>query len=83
MPLTKDFAPRLFPAPQAAHYLGVSVSKLATLSIQRRVLGGKRVYDRNDLDAFADDLPYEVVEKQPIKGKDICDDLDQAFGVVR
>lgn len=83
MPLTKDFAPRLLPAPQAAHYLGVSHSKLLTLSIPRRELGGKRVYDRSDLDAFADELPYEAVQKQSSEGEDSCDKADQAFGVVR
>jgi hypothetical protein len=59
MPATRDFAPRLMPAPQAAHYLGVSVSTLRGLGLPRRRLGGKRVYDRADLDAYADALPYE------------------------
>lgn len=59
MPLTVDFPPRLMPAPQAAHYLGVSESTLRTLSIERRILGAKRLYDKRDLDAFADSLATE------------------------
>lgn len=59
MPVTLDFPPRLMPAPQAAHYLGVSTSKLASLPIPRKVEGGKRLYDRRDLDTYADALPYE------------------------
>lgn len=57
--LTFDFAPRLLPAPQAAHYIGVSVSTLAKLPIPRRQLLNKRVYDRVDLDAYVAALPYE------------------------
>lgn len=60
MPATRDFPPRLMPAPQAAHYLGVSPSTLRGLGIPRRTLGAKRVYDRADLDDFADRLPYEA-----------------------
>ena len=56
MPVTLDFAPRLMPAPQAAHYIGVSVSKLRELPIPRRILDGKRLYDRLDLDSYADNL---------------------------
>lgn len=77
MPLTKDFASRLLPAPQAAHYLGVSVSKLAGLPIRRRQLDGKRVYDRNDLDAYADELPYEFDIRESIN---TCDGLFGANG---
>ncbi|MBL3571358.1 hypothetical protein BV509_20420 [Rhodovulum sulfidophilum] len=57
MPLTLCFAPRLMPAGQAAHYLGVSVSKLRTLPITSKQLDGKRVWDLRDLDAYADNLP--------------------------
>lgn len=59
MPISRDFAPRLMPAPQAAHYLGVSSSTLRTLPIARKENGAKRLYDVRDLDAFADALPYE------------------------
>lgn len=53
------FAPRLMPAPEAAHYLGVSESMLRTLDLPRRMLGAKRLYDRFDLDAYASSLPIE------------------------
>ncbi len=63
------FAPRLLPAPAAAAYLGVSPTTLRGLSIPRRMLGGKRLYDRLDLDAFASDLPTEGEDDKP----DSCD----------
>lgn len=68
MPVTRDFAPRLMPAPQAAHYIGVSASTLRSLPIPRKESGSKRLYDRRDLDAFADDLPYEAET-----GENTCD----------
>lgn len=64
MPATREFVPRLMPTPQAAHYLGVSESTLRALSVPRRKLGAKRVYDKTDLDAFADQLPYEDSEPE-------------------
>lgn len=57
------FPPRLLPSPAAAHYLGVSESTLRGLGIPRRMLGGKRLYDRLDLDAYASDLPSEADEE--------------------
>ncbi|PTW46063.1 helix-turn-helix domain-containing protein [Rhodovulum kholense] len=59
MAITRDFAPRLMPAPQAAHYLGVSESTLRSLDLPRRIVGAKRLFDRLDLDAFADSLATE------------------------
>lgn len=59
MALHFDFTPRLMPGPQAAHYLGVSESKLKTLGIPRRLLDGKRLYHINDLMAYADALHIE------------------------
>jgi len=56
---TIAFLPRLLPAPQAAAYLGVSESKLRTMPIPRKLLDGKRLYDRLTLDAYADDLATE------------------------
>ena len=61
-----DIIPRLMPAPVAAAYLGVSESTLRTLSIPRKALGCKRLYERADLDAYADSLPY--VESVPAPG---------------
>lgn len=53
------FAPRLLPSPQAAAYLGVSESTLRGLSIPRKLLGSKRLYDRLALDQYASNLPSE------------------------
>ena len=59
MPATLDFTPRLMPAAQAAHYIGVSMSKLRDLPIPRKILDGKRLYDRLDLDSYANNLATE------------------------
>lgn len=75
MPTHRDFPPRLMPAPVAAHYLGVSESTLRTLGLPRRQLGAKRVYDKSDLDAYADGLPYEGREESD------CIAADQAWGL--
>lgn len=72
MPAARDFPPRLMPAPAAAHYLGVSVSTLRQLSIPRRSLVAKRVYDKSDLDSYADSLPYN--------GSGEGNSCDRAFG---
>ena len=53
------FAPRLLSANEAAAYIGVSASTLRALPIPRKVMGGRRLFDRLDLDAYANDLPYE------------------------
>jgi len=74
MSITLDFTPRLLPAPQAAHYLGVSVTKLQTLPIKRKKLDGKRLYDRIELDAYASSLPDEG------EGENTCDGLFGAVG---
>ena len=50
---------RLLGAPDAALYIGVSVTTLKGLPIRRRVLGGRKLYDKLDLDLYASDLPYE------------------------
>lgn len=60
------------PAPQAAWYLGVSETNLRGLGLPRRALGVKRLYDKADLDAYADALPYEVKESKP------CEEWDKA-----
>ena len=59
MPRTLAFTPRLMQAPAAAHYLGVSVSKLRSLPVPARKSGRNVLYDINDLDRYADGLPYE------------------------
>lgn len=77
MPVALEFAPRLMPAPLAAHYLGVSPSTLAKLPIPRRMIGAKRLYDKFDLDAYASDLP---VEGQAEEARNTCDGLFGASG---
>ena len=67
--------PRLLPAPDAAHYLGVSVTTLNNLEIPRRKLGKKRLYDRLILDSFVSDLPLDQEEES---GENSC---DKAFGL--
>lgn len=54
-----SYQPRLLPMPDAAAYLGISASTLRTLPIPRRVLGGRKLYDRIDLDAYASELPTD------------------------
>lgn len=69
------FVPRLLPSPQAAAYLGVSESTLRGLPIPRKIMGGKRLYDRLALDAYADDLATEG--GSPVEVRNSC---DEAFG---
>lgn len=64
------FAPRLMPAPEAAHYLGVSETTLRGIGLPRRELGGKRLYDRIDLDRYASGLPYEGEDEPEINSCD-------------
>ena len=54
-----SFAPRLMGATEAASYLGISETTLRGLGIPRRILGGRKLYDRLDLDAYASELPTE------------------------
>lgn len=71
--MTYHFPPRLMQAKAAAHYLGVSPSKLRTLDLPCKRDGGNVLYDRADLDAWADTLPYDASEN----GENSC---DAAFG---
>ena len=79
MPTVADITPLLMPAPTAALYIGVSVSTLRSLNIPRRKLGSKRLYDRRDLDAYANDLPYdgqdEEHDEEKEGGENTCDGL--------
>jgi hypothetical protein len=70
--------PRLMRPAVAAAYLGISESLLRTLPLTPRRMGERVVvYDRHDLDAYADALPYGGTA-----GEDqICDDADKAFGL--
>lgn len=53
------YAPRLLGAPQAAAYLGISATNLRGLGLPVVLLGTRRLYDRIDLDAYADNLPRD------------------------
>lgn len=56
--------PGLLTEPGAAAFLGISPSKLRELGLPRRKLGRKRLYDRRDLEAYIDSLPYEGEEQE-------------------
>ncbi len=66
--------PALLGEADAARYLGIGTTTLRGLGLKRRVLGGRRLYDRRDLDAFADALPYEG------EGNERANTCDAAFG---
>lgn len=68
--------PRLLGEAQAASYLGISPSKLRELGLPRRMLDRRRLYDRLDLDAYADSLAYEGDGEAP----NTCDALLGARG---
>ncbi len=53
------FPPRLMQATAAAHYVGISVSKLYTLGLPRKMDGRNRLFEIRDLDRYIDALPYE------------------------
>lgn len=67
--------PRLMGEAAAAAYLGVSPTTLRKLGIPRRVQGARRLYDRGDLEAYADGLPYE--DEGADQAEATC---DRAFG---
>lgn len=71
-----SFLPRLLPAPEAAHYLGISETKLRGLGLPRRVLDGKRLYDRLALDEYASGLP---VEGEAAEDQNTCDEILRAM----
>lgn len=56
----RDPLPRgLLSESDAAKWLGICSTTLRTLSIPRRALGRRRLYDVRDLEAARDNLPYE------------------------
>ncbi len=57
--MTPAIQPALLGMNDAARYLGIGTTMLRGLGLKRRVLRGRRLYDRRDLDAFVDALPYE------------------------
>lgn len=73
------FAPRLLSSPRAAAYLGISETTLRTLGLPRRILGTRRLYDRYDLEAFADGLEMESSDADQLQ-KDRAE-CDRVFGL--
>lgn len=56
--------PRLLGEPDAAAYLGISRTTLRTLGLPRRILGGRKLYDVLDLDAYASSLPTDREDEE-------------------
>lgn len=73
------FPPRLLSSVSAAAYLGISESTLRTLGLPRRIIGTRRLYDRHDLEAFADGLEIESGEADQLQ-KDQAE-CDRLFGL--
>lgn len=73
------FAPRLLASAKAAAYLGISETTLRTLGLPRRILGMRRLYDRHELDAFADRLEVEDSAADQLQ-KDQAE-CDRLFGL--
>lgn len=71
--MSYQFPPRLMQAKAAAHYLGVSASKLRELDLPCRVDGGNKLYDRADLDAYADALPYAETKRKEEEWREAFD----------
>ncbi len=46
----------------AAYYLGIGKTNLRSLGLPRKKLGSRRLYHVNDLDEFANSLPYDGEE---------------------
>lgn len=66
--MSYQFPPRLMKTKAAAHYLGISESKLRGLNLRPRRDGGNVLYDIRDLDDYADALPYEGQETLQANG---------------
>ena len=66
--------PRLMGETDAAWYLGISASMLRTYKLPRRMVKSRRLYERSDLDAFADSLEFENEEDRA------CAEADAVFG---
>ena len=69
-----EILPALLGERDAACYLGISPTSLRKLDLPRRTLGARRLYDRRDLDAFVDALPYED------EGDAEAEKCDRVFG---
>ena len=74
---------RLYRAPAAAAYLGVSETTFRALDIPAKRIGNTIVvWDRLTLDAFADDLPERCGSAEAAAGADGDDEAcDRIFGL--
>ena len=68
MPGATVILPRLYGETAAAAYCGVSPATLRKHKLPRRVLGSRRLYERETLDEFIDSLPLEGGD-----GENSCD----------
>ena len=62
--------PALLGEKDAAAFLGIKETKLRELGLPRRKLGRRRLYDRRDLEAYVDSLPYDDEEDHPDEGEE-------------
>ncbi len=67
-----SYQPALLGEKAAAFFLGgISETKLRELGISRRKLGRRRLYDRRDLEAYVESLPYEDEDNERINTCDV------------
>lgn len=50
----------------AASFLGIGRTKLRTLGLKRKILGGRKLYPVSDLKEYVDLLPYEGEEAENV-----------------
>lgn len=66
MPGATVILPRLYGETAAAAYCGVSPATLRKHKLPRRVLGTRRLYERETLDEFIDSLPLEGEDEESV-----------------
>lgn len=64
------YPPALMSTPEAATYVGLSVTTFRELGLPRKKLGARVLYDKRDLDDFIANLPYDGQEAH-----NSCDDV--------
>lgn len=69
--------PRLLGAADAARYLGMSPSTFRKIDLPSKRFGALRLYERADLDAFADSVPYEGAAVEEVNS---CDAILKGAG---
>lgn len=69
--------PRLMAAPLAAAYVGISETTLRAKGPRPREVGKRRLYDRIDLDRWADRLSDQPLDFDEVKAE--ADDLERRF----